>query len=328
LSAKTTDKTAIAADARPSPFTGFLAILYYEFLWNIRKKKTIGVFLIIFLIATLQLALPPILANYSGATLQPNPTYVIDQATTFSGIFMFLLAVAVSMNSISGEFETGTIVPLLTKPVSRTTVFLGKVAAAFLTLLAAFSFFAVYFTIGGILVRGPQDNLELLPLGMVGLTIATMVWVSIVLALGSLSKSSLVAALGSFGVFLAVTIVTQVVAVFLGQSNFLFYTPGDGATASTGECSVAGEFGNPQVFATGTNELGNLLVRWVLYGSQVVNFCGIRIRVTGTSTPEFFRASADTIAGVATRDLAISIVYIAVLLFVSWFAFWKAQIKE
>src|SRR5713226_4635646 len=119
---------------RTSWLTGFLAVLYYEFLWNLRKKKTIGLFLLIFAIATLQLALPPLLAYYQGRTLASNPNLVFDFPMLLSGIFMFLIAVATTMNSISGEFETGTITPLLTKPVSRNTVFLGKVVAAFLTL--------------------------------------------------------------------------------------------------------------------------------------------------------------------------------------------------
>ena len=28
--------------------TGLLAILYYEFLWNLRKKKTVGLFILVF----------------------------------------------------------------------------------------------------------------------------------------------------------------------------------------------------------------------------------------------------------------------------------------
>lgn len=53
------------------------------------------------------------------------------------------------MNTISGEFETGSITPLLTKPVSKNTVFLGKVVASILTLLGIYAFLTAYVTQAG-----------------------------------------------------------------------------------------------------------------------------------------------------------------------------------
>src|SRR5437773_7373231 len=88
--------------------TGFLAVLYYEFLWNLRKKKIIGLFILVFVIVTLSLALPPLLGYLNGVTLAPNPDAVSGFFNTFSGIFIFLIAVATTMNTISGEFETGS----------------------------------------------------------------------------------------------------------------------------------------------------------------------------------------------------------------------------
>jgi len=41
-------------------------------------------------------------------TLAPNPDAVSGFFNTFSGIFIFLIAVATTMNTISGEFETGS----------------------------------------------------------------------------------------------------------------------------------------------------------------------------------------------------------------------------
>src|SRR5207247_10002128 len=123
--------------------TGFLAVLYYDFLWSLRKKKTIGLFILVFVIVTLSLALPPLLGYLNGVTLAPNPDAVSGFFNTFSGIFIFLIAVATTMNTISGEFETGSITPLLTKPVSKNTVFLGKIVASFLTLIAIYAFRSV-----------------------------------------------------------------------------------------------------------------------------------------------------------------------------------------
>ena len=304
--------------------TGFLAILYYEFLWNLRKKKIVGLFILVFAIVTLELALPPLLDYYNGVPLTQNSNVVFDFFNGLSGIFLFLIAVATTMNTISGEFETGSITPLLTKPVSKNTVFLGKIVASFLTLLGIYAFLTVYVTVGGILIQGSQNNLQLIPLGLVGLVLATMVWGSLVVLLGTLSKSSLVAALGSFGVWIGVTIAGSVLGSVFGQTTILFYAPGSGATGSTGACAP-GRLEAGGAFATGTDNLGYMLMQWALNGGKTLTFCGFRFRGGATET---FLASSDTIANVALRDLGVTVAYLAVFLFLSWYAFRRSQIIE
>ena len=315
-----------ASVKRTSWLTGFLAILYYEFLWNLRKKKTVGLFLLIFAIATLQLALPPILDYFQNQPLQPDPNVLSNFLRGLSGIFLFLIAVATTMNTISGEFETGSITPLLTKPVSKNTVFIGKLTAAFLTLLGIYAVLMLYTIIGAVVVYGTQNNLQLAPLGLIGLTLATMVWASLVLLLGTISKSSLVAALGSFGVWIGITIAGALLSQFLGQTAILFYAPGSGALGSSTGCS-AGEAlgGGGTTFNTGTDNLGYMLLQWVLNGAQTLNFCGIRFRM---SAQEIFTASSDTIANVAFRDLGVTAIYLVIFLGLSWYAFHRSQIIE
>ncbi len=309
---------------RGGRFQGFLAILYYEFLWNIRKKKTISLFLIVFAVVTLELALPPLLSNYLGQPFRQDPSFVFNSVSVLTGILIFLLAVSTTMNTVSGEFESGSIIPLLTKPVSKTLVFAGKVVAAFLTLLGVYAFLALYILIGGVLIQGPQDNLQLVPLGLLGLTMATMVWASIVIALGTVSKNSVVAALGSFGFYIGLTIVGSLLAAFLGQSSLLFYTPGDGATGSTGSCTSLG-FGGRVSTQTGTNALGLLVMEWVLNPDLTLNFCGFRFARGATET---YLLSAEPISMVALRALSVSLSYIVILLLVGWFAFRRTQITE
>jgi ABC-type transport system involved in multi-copper enzyme maturation permease subunit len=317
-------RNGLEAQRRATWLSGFLAILYYEFLWNLRKKKTIGLFLLIFAIATLELALPPLLDYYQGVTLKPNANVVFNFYNQISGIFLFLIAVATTMNTISGEFETGSITPLLTKPVSKNTVFVGKLTASIITLLAIYAFLTAYVTVGGYLIDGTQNNLQLVPLGLVGLTLATMVWASVVILLGTLSKSSLVAALGSFGVWIGITIAGGLLSTFLGQTAILFYAPGMGATGSTTGCGAGAEFGGS--FSTGTDNLGYLLMQWVLNPNSTLNFCGVRFR--GGNMAETFLSSSDTIANVTLRALGVTAVYLAVLLAVSWYAFHRSQIIE
>jgi len=306
---------------RKGPFSGLFAILYYEFLWNLRKKKFIGLFILVFAIVTLEIALPPILSNIQGRQLNADPLFVFKGVGSLNGIFIFLLAVASSMNTISGEFESGSIVPLLTKPVSRSTVFAGKMLMNFLMLLTVFSFLGVYLTIGGILIRGPQSNLNLVPLGILGLTAATTVWTSIIIFLGTFSKNSMVAALGSFGIYIVIAIVANLVAAFLGSAYLLFFAPGDGAPGSTGSCG--GGFGSET--ATGTNALGYLLMQWSNNPNSTLNFC--QIRFTGNRTESSILLS-EPISAVAANALGVTLFYIESLLILSWAYFRHTEVLE
>ncbi len=313
---------------RGGTFQAFLALLRYEFLWNLRKKKTIGLFLIVFAFVTLRLALFPILDYVSGVTLTANPSFVFDNVSVLQPtLLLFLLAIATTMNTVSGEFESGTVIPLLTKPVSKGLVFAAKIVAAFLTLLGAYVFLAVYMTIGGLIIYGSQNHLELVPIGVLGLTGATMVWAAIVIALGTLSKNSMVAALGSFGIYLGTTIAGAILTIYLGQTPILFYAPGDGPTATTATCPavIRGNAPAEGLFFTGTNGLGQVLTNWILTPMLSVNFCGIRFR---GNSPEGFPLSAESIGTVALRDLSVSIAYIVILFVVGWLALRRTQITE
>ena len=309
---------------RAGTFASFLAVLYYEFLWNIRKKKIIAIFIIIFAIATVLLAFAPIADYVNNQPLKANPTFAFDGVAGLTGIFLFLVGVATTMNTISGEFESGTIVPLLTKPVSKTLVFTGKIVGTLVTLLAAYCILVAYVTIGGTLIYGSQNNLNVVPLGILGLTIGSMVWATIALTLGTLSKNSVLAALGSFGFYIGLTIAGALIASFLGASTILFYAPGSGATGTTGSCQGLERGAN--AYNTGTDGLASMLMNWVLTPGQVLNFCGFQFRAGGGMSATTL--SSDTIANIAFRDLWVSLVYIAGLLLLSWFAFRRSQVAE
>jgi len=314
----------VAQKNRAGTPAAFIALLYYEFLWNIRKKKIIAIFFIIFAIATVQLAFTPIADAVANPpqTLQANPTFTFDGIAALTGIFLFLVGVATTMNTVSGEFESGTIVPLLTKPVSKTLVFAAKIVGAVITLLAAYSFLVAYITLGGTLIYGPQDNLNVVPLGILGLTIGSMVWASVALTLGTLSKNSVLAALGSFGFYIGLTTVGFLIAGSLGASTILFYAPGTGAQGTTASC----QGGEGQTFSTGTDALASMLMQWVLNPGKFLNFCRFQFRPGGGSSTSLL--SSDTFANVAFRDLWVSLVYVAGLLLLTWFTFRRSQIVE
>ena len=308
----------------PGWATRFLAVVRYEMLWNIRKKKFIGVLILVFVFATLGIVLPVVLSNVSGEPLEPNPDYLAGAGAGSLAFFLFALVIA--MNSIPGEFETGTIVPLLTKPVSRTTVFLGKLFTAFLLLLIAYTFLFVYQMVGGTIVFGPQNNLHLVPLTLLGNILSTFVWVAIVLALGALTKNSLITALVAFGVFFALFITAPIVSVFTGQAGALSYVPGSGATGyllpEGSQIPI-----NASSISTGTDSIASNFVNYVLNPSANVTFARI-----GGFTPDqmstLIPVYTESVSLILLRSLLVAITYSVAFILVAWIAFKRAQILD
>jgi len=312
---------------RPSWISRFWAVVKYEMLWNIRKKKFVGLLIAAFALITVSLALPAVFQ------VGQNP----DFAVTFSAgnLVFFLFAIVTVMNSISGEFESGTIVPLLTKPVSRTMVFLGKLFAAFIIIIVTYAVLFTYSTIGGIIVYGPQENLHLVPLVLLGDVISTFIWVAIVLAVGSISKSSLIAALSALGLFIALTFASSIITSFSNQPELLNYIPGSGAT---GTLNVAQRSQNITIqnitisansIATGTDSIGTNLVNYALYPSATVNVTRTDyFLATPGQPPSVIQLYTESIGFIVLRSIAVAFAYIFVFLLIGWYAFKRAQILE
>jgi ABC-type transport system involved in multi-copper enzyme maturation permease subunit len=249
-------------------------------------------------------------------------------AITYSaGSFsFFLFALATAMNSISSEFESGTIVPLLTKPVSRTTVFLGKVFSALVIILLSFTIIFTYTTVGSVLIYGPQNDLGLVPLLLLGNLISTFIWVSILLAMGSLTKNTILTVIIALGLFGSLFIAMPIVSIFAGPSPVLNFLPGSGATGSLilADNTTIG-------INTGTDSLGQNMVYALLYSGQEVTFSKTDIwsmQVGDTTLPTAELLYTEPIGGIALRGLAVGLTYIAVFLLIGWVAFKKTQINE
>jgi Cu-processing system permease protein len=306
---------------RPSWFTRFWAVVRYEMLWNIRKKKFLGVVIIAFAIATLSWVLPIVSSNATGQPIEADPNYAVT--FTIPAIVMFLFALITAMNSISSEFESGTIVPLLTKPVSRTMVFLGKLLSAFIIILVTYTIVFVYGVIGGALVYGPQNNLQLLPLGLLGNILSTFIWIAIILAAGALSKSTILSTLVALGFFIGILFAVPIVSVFAGPSPVLNYFPGSGASGTMittqGSITVGG----------GTDSIGVNLINYMLYSSANVDFNKTSVSIQdGQPLITQVFAYTEPLSVVTSRSVATAVVYTIVFLFVAWIAFKQAQILE
>jgi ABC-type transport system involved in multi-copper enzyme maturation permease subunit len=300
--------------------TRFLAVVRYEMIWNIRKKKFIGIIVIAFLISTLGLLLPLMFSN----EIPQDSTFAITYSAGSFSFFLFALATA--MNSISSEFESGTIVPLLTKPVSRTTVFLGKLFATFVIILLSFTIIFTYTTVGSVLMYGPQNDLGLVPLVLLGDLISTFIWVSILLAMGSLTKNTILTVIIALGLFGSLFIAMPIISVFAGPSPALNYLPGSGATGilTLADNSTIG-------ISTGTDNLGQNMVYALLYPGQEVAFSKTDIwavQAGDTTLPVTELLYTESTGDIALRGLAIALTYIVAFLLVGWIAFKKTQVNE
>jgi ABC-type transport system involved in multi-copper enzyme maturation permease subunit len=306
---------------RPSWFSRFWAIVRYEMLWNVRKKKFIGILIIAFIFATLSWVLPVVISVTTDQPIAENPEYAVS--FTIPAIIMVLFAIMTAINSISSEFESGTIIPLLTKPVSRTMVFLGKLLAAFIIILITYSVLYIYTLIGGLFVYGAQNNLQLVPLALIGNVVSTFIWIAIIFAAGALSKSTIVSALVALGFFIALLFAVPVVATLAGPSPALNYFP------SSGTSGIMNSTQRSISINAGTDSIGTNLINFVLYPSANVDFNRTSIQIVG-GQPEINQVYAYTepLALIVSRSVGVAVTYILVPLFIAWYALKRAEILE
>lgn len=301
----------------------FSAVVRYEMLWNIRKKKFYGMLIVAFALTTLSLAGGHIQSAITGNPVESNPNFVIDANVGLGGFGFFLFAIVTVMNSISGEFESGTIMSLLAKPVSRTTIFLGKLFAAFLTLLATYSFLVIYMTIGGSVIYGPQNNLHLVPLSLLGSLFSTLIWISIVLLFGTLFRSSLIAALGALGIWFGTNIIGSIIGILAGQGWILTYIPGSGNSGSVGGDPLIGK-----PVSTGTDSIGPNLIKYILNPSWNVTYYKLDLDQSSQGIPVWEALYTESLSTVILTSIAVALIYFIVFITVSWYVFRRAQITE
>ncbi len=310
--------------SKPGWMTRFLAVVRYEVLWNIRKKKFLGMIIVAFALASLTLAGDYIRSAVTGEPVEPNPNFVINSNLGLGGIGFLLFAIVTVMNSVSGEFESGAIVPLLAKPVSRTTVFLGKLFAAFLTLLATYALLTLYLSIGGVIIYGPQNNLHLVPLSLIGGMLSTLVWIAIVLMFGSVFKSSLIAALGTAGIWLGATIIGSILGTLSGQGWILTYIPGSGTSGYIKGTAPASPLLPGVGVATGTDNIGSNLINYILHPNWNVTF----YKLNFTNPTNLFGEPLYSLplSSVVMQSILVALTYFVVLTAVAWYAFKRTQV--
>lgn len=304
------------------------AIFRYEFLWNLRKKKVLAMFLIAIGLMSLTLFVPALIGDKES-----DPVFVLRNLGP-NAFVMVLLAVAVSMNSISGEFEKGTVIPLASKPVSRKVIYLGKLLAMLTILLIVYSVLHSYMLLASRVMYGFQAGLNPTVVGLPFLTVlSTGVWVSIALLIGSGAKSSTMAAIGTIGLFFAVSIAGGMFTTFTSASGRpLNYIPGGGETGH-----ITGDFtGKPAPEnlsgSTGTDSIAR---NFLLYSNDpsarvVIERYRLSLENLENAPPAGMKEVTRTLplSRALTRSIAIALAYLIFLNIFSLKLFERAEVTE
>lgn len=302
---------------KTSGLSKFKALLKYEILWNLRKRKFQAILLIIIIIQMIAFIVPMIFSSMTGQAIQQDPYKALSSP---SGFFIFLIAIAIGMNSIPEEFEHGRAHILFSKPVSRSLIFLAKIAAALIILTIAYT---ILYLIGlglSFAIYGPQDYIVFSPILILGILLSTILYLSMVFFLGAVSKSSIIAALGSFGILIGLSITVGILGVFAGQAWIADYIP------SGGQSGIIVD--NGMFIQTGTDNLGVILSQLAINPNANVNVTYVTGYQLGSPPRILYESQIIPISQVALRALGVASAYILPLMLVAWILFKRSEIKE
>ncbi|MEM3382821.1 MAG: ABC transporter permease [Nitrososphaerales archaeon] len=304
-------------EKKTSSIKKFKALLRYEILWNLRKRKFQAILLIIILIQIISFILPLIFSSMANQSIQQDPYRALSPP---SGFFMFLLAIAIGMNSIPEEFEHGRAHILFSKPVSRSMIFIAKVFAALI--IITISYIILYLIGLGLsyIIYGPQEYIIISPILILGTLISTILYLSIVFFLGVTSKSSIIAALGSFGILIGLSIIVGILGVFTGQAWIADYIPGGGNSGIIVDSNM--------YIQTGTDALGVILSQFAINPNANVNITYVTDVKLGSNPTIVYESQIIPISQVALKALGVASAYILPLMILAWILFKRTEIKE
>ena len=235
-------------------FSCLLALVRLEILASFRRRKILGLLVIAIMVDSL-VWIPwqiPFLEQLPKAPY-PLALEALRYDFVFGGSIGFIgFALFIAMDSISGEFEHGTIVTLLTKPVTKGMIYFGKFLGALSVLLVVFAVKLLNDVIWSTVFYGPQNDLTLQLVYLAGLLFNAVIFLSIVFGFASLTRSTIMTAMLSLGYY----IVDQAVQTLkLPLAEFI---PGYGIGLTT-----------PSV-ASGTAGLGPLVAFYLQNGNIIL----------------------------------------------------------
>jgi ABC-type transport system involved in multi-copper enzyme maturation permease subunit len=213
------------------------AVARYELTWDLRKKRTY-IILSLFLFAALVFGyLFPVIAGKSiaaGATLQGVSlgsglwwVDVHDLAfnTFVSGLFPLFIGGFIAADSIGTEFDSDTIIPLLSQPVRRVEVYTGKLLEKVLLLLVVSIVFTLLVIAGSEASVGVQSNLEMIPLVVFAEFGAFLEYTALAFFVGSLVRSGTTTLGVLITVFILVLGTVLVASLYAGEQEYMFLLP-------------------------------------------------------------------------------------------------------
>ena len=213
--------------------------------------------------------------------------------------------------------------PLVTKPVSRTMIFLGKLFGAFIILLVSYAILYGYITLASLVIYGPQSDLQFMR--------HYCAW--------KLVKHFY---LGSINVRRRHN----------KQEHNHQRNRCDNAISSSFHCSpnnqrILRAFCKPQLFSWDKSQRQHTrhqhhhkfrhrqpcinVVNYALYPSATVSYFRMNItavRVGESSIPTAGLVYTEPTSLVAARSVSVAVAYTAALLAVAWVAFKRSQIME
>lgn len=266
------------------------SVVKYELIWDIRKWK----FYILLAIVTAGSLLAAIFLGKFLPVPSKSMFWYSSLSYMSEWFFFLLLGAALAMNTISGEFETGTIVPLLSRPISRSEIYFGKVIAIVLMTIFEMAVLAVILTVTSYVMMGPQSDLYRLALFVLTLSASVMVYAFLTMALSALTKNSVASILGIFGIALVLEIGLGIYELAHGLQAWFLWIPLVGTGTLTPNVEAALSSPNSPFYLLGITHTP----------TSLTNLQGAMISLAGT------------------------IIYIAAFIVIGWLSFKKSDVKE
>lgn len=178
-----------------------ITIAGYELKKTLARKRVLAIVALIFLLEVSIYLISTLLPRSFIAPFIPVAWAVGLLAP--AGLLLHILALTVGSASFSEEYELGTADYWLTRPVSTTEYFVGKVAgsAVFMTLIIAL--YSVLSLLLPWFIYGPQSKLEFYVLGVSSSILAMLTFLSIGIAMGEILRRSMLATITSAAAFFA-----------------------------------------------------------------------------------------------------------------------------
>jgi ABC-2 type transport system permease protein len=222
---------------RGSPWTGLGAVVAKETADHLSSARMYILEALVFLAA---LTAAYVAIRTIRATIGESPFLFLrlltlnqDPLPSFIGLLGFLIpivAIALSFDSINGEFNRRTMSRILAQPIYRDALLLGKFLSGLLALaIGLVSLWLLVLGLGLLLFGVPPSGEEVLR--MLGFLVATLayggVWLALALLFSVLFRAPATAALAALGVWLLFalfwTMITPLVAsIIAGPSEGVF----------------------------------------------------------------------------------------------------------